>query len=514
MESSTSPIGKRARIGVGLLVLGCLLWVMRDAGPASLAKSVTATAELATTTESDDARVNRAFAAAQRIVDADARLDPLPNQTRVRHTRLTVRAPTEAAAIAQARALTDAMEAAFAKEGPDTLMVDVRRRTNPVPDETTVFLGQSLRIGAIVLGLLGLAMIGLGLLHARTGAVRVSNPLGWAIGAGAVLILAPLLLNESTRLIPLIMALPGLISGLILYKTLKLRQAATWPSTRAQITKSQLQAERHRSIDDVTRVVNVPMVEYQFKLGGHTFRGNRINLGGNVGNDPQTAELLDRYPVGGTTLVYYNPEDPQEAVLDRDPPVKFVWLYVIAAAVLLAGFAVVAVATNLEDILAALSNHLPERAVPHAMLFFGLAGSMTLLILGGNVRQAAAATRWPQTSGRIVSSGTESYRSFVGSGGSRTLVTFYKPVVEYSYRVEGRDYHSTQLSFGGEVAGSKALAEERAARYSAGDPVGVHYDPRNPSLAVIEVGTAYAHLWLMLALAFFGLALFFSGAFR
>jgi hypothetical protein len=514
MDSGASPIGIPALIGAGLVLLGCLLWTQRDAGQARLANSVTATAEFATTSEADDARINRAFAAAQLRLDADARLDPIPNQTRVRHTRLTVRAPTETAAIAKARALAEAMDAAFAKEGPGTLTVDVRRRTSPVPNETTVLLAQALRIGAIVLGGLGVVLIGFGILHRRRNAIRISNPRGWAIGAGTVLILAPLLLNESTRLIPLIMAFPSLISGFILTKTLKLRQAATWPSTRARITRSQLQTEHRRPIDDVTKVINVPVVEYEFKLGENTFRGDRIKLSENAGNDPQTTELLDRYPAGTTTLVYYNPRDPREAVLDRDPPVRFVWLYLIVAAILLAGVAVAAAATNLDSIFAALAAHLPEHAVPHAMLFFGLAGAMTLMILWGNARQAAATARWPQTSGQIVSSSAESYRTYAGSGGTSHLVTCYKPVVEYSYEVAGRDYHSTQLSFGGEVAGSQALAEERAARYRAGGQVVVRYDPGNPSVAVIEVGTAYAHLGLLMALIFFGLALFFSGAFR
>ena len=94
------------------------------------------------------------------------------------------------------------------------------------------------------------------------------------------------------------------------------------------------------------------------------------------------------------------------------------------------------------------------------------------------------------------------------------MATFYEPVVEYSYRVNGREYHSTQLSFGGRVAGSEELAQAKAAQYPANTEVVVHYDPDAPSNAVLDLKIAYATPLLVLALAFFAAALFFSGAFR
>jgi hypothetical protein len=42
----------------------------------------------------------------------------------------------------------------------------------------------------------------------------------------------------------------------------------------------------------------------------------------------------------------------------------------------------------------------------------------------------------------------------------------------------------------------------------------VHYDPKNPSNAVLELKVALAVPLLVVAIAFFGLAIFFSGAFR
>ena len=64
------------------------------------------------------------------------------------------------------------------------------------------------------------------------------------------------------------------------------------------------------------------------------------------------------------------------------------------------------------------------------------------------------------------------------------------------------------------MAGGEELAQAKAAQYPANTEVIVHYDPDTPSNAVLDLKIAYVRPLLVLALAFFGLALFFSGAFR
>jgi hypothetical protein len=139
---------------------------------------------------------------------------------------------------------------------------------------------------------------------------------------------------------------------------------------------------------------------------------------------------------------------------------------------------------------------------------------MLLLMLWAGRRLSAAAARWPQTVGRIVSSSVESYKTRTGRGDSGTGATVYQVVVEYSYRVGNRDYHGTRLSFGGQVSAGRELAEAKAAQYPPGSDVMVHYDPANPSDAVLETTVAFAPLMLVFAVASFAIAVFFSGAFR
>ena len=58
------------------------------------------------------------------------------------------------------------------------------------------------------------------------------------------------------------------------------------------------------------------------------------------------------------------------------------------------------------------------------------------------------------------------------------------------------------------------LRRYAAARYPQGADVVVHYDPKNPSNAVLDAKVAYAKPLLVVALVFFAAALFFSGMFR
>jgi hypothetical protein len=112
--------------------------------------------------------------------------------------------------------------------GEGELSVDVRRRTVPVADGGTAFLGHALRIAAAAAGILGLALILLGWLRGRGGSDRLPNELWWAGGGGLALTLAPLFLPGDVVMLLIIAAIPILIAGLILRKAAQ-RQAGPRP---------------------------------------------------------------------------------------------------------------------------------------------------------------------------------------------------------------------------------------------------------------------------------------------
>lgn len=513
MHPETAPAGRRILIGCGLLLVTLILWLLRDRAPTWFAKSVTATAEITTTTERDDSRVTRAFAAAKRTSPFDAGLDPVPNGMKlIRKSRLWVRAASEAQAVAQATAMTNAMSAAFEREGPGQLRTDVRRRATPNPDETTIFVGRAIRAIALAALLLGLALIVTGARRVQAGPDRQSVGFWWALAGGLALFLGPVLLPGKLAGALMIMAVPGMISGLIVYRTMMVHNAATWPSTRARITKSEMR-EEYDNHADVTTAINVPVVEYEYTLGDRTFQGTHVSGADNIGTRPQAQETLDHYSLGATVPVYYNPKNPDEAVLERDLPWSLGFVYTTAVAIFMAGVAAAAAFWNVDEIMGTLRDRFPDGAEPQGTIFFGLCGLWTLFFLWSSRRDAAQAAGWPTTQGHIVSSAVESYKTRVG-GRSGSRVTLFEAVVEYSYEAKGRNYHSTQLAFGPKASGGQGAAEAKAAQYRPGSSVVVHYDPKNPSNAVLETKVAFGWFVLVLALIFFGLAVFFSAALR
>ena len=306
------------------------------------------------------------------------------------------------------------------------------------------------------------------------------------------------------------MAIPTSIAAVIVSKANRVREAANWPSTRATITKSQLRAQHHRHASDVTAVKNVPDIEYEFRLGDRVIKGKRIG----VGEVPDNVEAtLGHYRVGTTVPVYYDPKNPENALLERGAPLPTQGLYAIAAGVFLAGLLVLSFFWNISAIFEGLASYFPPRAFLPGMAFFILGGVMVLAILWASRRQAAEASGWPQIAGRIVSSTVEHYRQRVGGARTGSLVTFYEAVVEYAYSVNDREFHSTRLNFGARVAGSQQLAEAQAGRYPEGSQVMVHYDPKNPANSVVETEVAHGVMMIVVALGFFAAAIFFSGVF-
>ena len=114
------------------------------------------------------------------------------------------------------------------------------------------------------------------------------------------------------------------------------------------------------------------------------------------------------------------------------------------------------------------------------LLALGLAGLLGGLWLIRRVRALGAASlTWPSTAGTIKTSSVESYRA---QGGRQ-----YMAKVAYDYAVNGAPYSGDRLRFG-QRAGALAAAEADVAKYAAGAPVDVRYDPDKPQMSTLEGG--------------------------
>ena len=115
-----------------------------------------------------------------------------------------------------------------------------------------------------------------------------------------------------------VLVLGGL--GYFLYKrnqrSMAYRQSTqTWQSITGTVLISSVQSSYSGGSHST-----YPVVVYQYEVNGQRYQSQRIKAGEqflNVRVIGQAEATVNRYPIGSTVTVYYNPADPAESVLER-----------------------------------------------------------------------------------------------------------------------------------------------------------------------------------------------------
>jgi len=99
-------------------------------------------------------------------------------------------------------------------------------------------------------------------------------------------------------------------------------ESAAWPATQGKIVLSTVKASNFYDRDSSgtwQKTFYFPNVQYEYSVMGKTYTGKRIAFGASRGfrSRAPAEKILERYPVGATVTVYYNPNDPADAVLER-----------------------------------------------------------------------------------------------------------------------------------------------------------------------------------------------------
>lgn len=117
--------------------------------------------------------------------------------------------------------------------------------------------------------------------------------------------------------------------------------------------------------------------------------------------------------------------------------------------------------------------------------------------------RADASKKWPTASGTVTTSALEK---------SPDARRRYRIELQYSYRVNGTDFQSNRIFWGGHEGREKQMASVAEA-YPAGCKVRVYYDPRNPAEAVLDpVQNTGSRATVLYAIAMMTLGLFsFTG---
>jgi hypothetical protein len=101
---------------------------------------------------------------------------------------------------------------------------------------------------------------------------------------------------------------------MILHSRGKVRASQSWLTTDGKILHSM--AEYQHSSEGGAYY---PVVTYEYNANGQLYRSQQIRFGTRVGFGSQSIvqRVVNRYPIGSSQPVYYNPDNPSEAVLDR-----------------------------------------------------------------------------------------------------------------------------------------------------------------------------------------------------
>jgi hypothetical protein len=103
--------------------------------------------------------------------------------------------------------------------------------------------------------------------------------------------------------------------GVVLY-VVQLRQglradaSKRWPTVGGTIVSSALE-----KLPDSKRRYRAA-VRCRYRVAGKDYETNRVFWGGNEGRQKHMASVTARYPAGDKVSVYYDPQNPAEAVLD------------------------------------------------------------------------------------------------------------------------------------------------------------------------------------------------------
>jgi hypothetical protein len=254
-------------------------------------------------------------------------------------------------------------------------------------------------------------------------------------------------------------------------------QTQQWPAVQCEITASavrEIGGERPYRFEP----------RYRYEWQAQKFAGGAYRTKDGGSDDIAEAERLTRiYPVGAKRTCYVNPEQPTEAVLEREE----LWLY----------FAVVPLFALVFAWVVKLFLLAPrgKNAQPFGELTLGpreTTVAIVLLVLGAGgflvwgfvlpLCKSVSARAWTPVP-CVVDASTVRSKTIHGE----VHVVLFWPDIVYRYRFNGQDYRANTYNFTDLSSpwyyGKRGIADQ----YPAGAKVTCHVNPRDPSQAVLTL---------------------------
>lgn len=120
-------------------------------------------------------------------------------------------------------------------------------------------------------------------------------------------------------LFPLIFVIIGLIMFFIYFRNLaKVRASQAWPAVQGTVAASWVRRKQSTDDDGSISESYYPEIQYIYQVMGMEYQGDKITFGPKSGGNRTKAEkAIAKYPTGANVTVFYQPDKPETAVLER-----------------------------------------------------------------------------------------------------------------------------------------------------------------------------------------------------
>ncbi|MEO8612380.1 MAG: DUF3592 domain-containing protein [Chloroflexota bacterium] len=151
-------------------------------------------------------------------------------------------------------------------------------------------------------------------------------------------------MNNIGSMITGAVAIPFVIVALVfVYLAIRASRRASasrsWPATTGKILAAGIEPRQSHSSSGGYSTSYYPVVQYEYTVNGQRFLGNRITFGGDVGYGwtGMAQRQIDNYIPNSNVAVFYDPNEPANAVLERTAGTsgKIYWLVAIVIFVIL-----------------------------------------------------------------------------------------------------------------------------------------------------------------------------------
>ena len=138
-------------------------------------------------------------------------------------------------------------------------------------------------------------------------------------------------------IILMVLALAGFITGaVLLYNDYETK---SWPTAKGVIKSSDVHREVRTSKNEETGQESTTtyftaMVKYEYRIKGKKYTASNVSYDYIYGIPEskyagEATEIINRYPEDKKVTVYYNPDDPNEALLEPGTSTTWKWTFII-----------------------------------------------------------------------------------------------------------------------------------------------------------------------------------------